>query len=120
MSEKEKREVTIPTCVSISESDDNEYIVVRDLNGKQYICPIESPEKLGKKIIELVKNKTLPPFDVAHLTATNEGTKQETNKSPLGGINFNDFSGGDVQSKLLQAGLNMLGNLNNYPRTGKR
>lgn len=114
----EKREVTIPTCISISISEDKEYLIIRDLNGKQYICPIESPEKIGKKVLELTNNSSLPAFDVAKLNVTNEGTSQEPKQSQnLGGIKFEDLaSGGDMQSKLIQAGLGFLSGMNNYPR----
>lgn len=113
----EKREITIPTCISTSISDDKEYLIIRDLNGKQYICPIDSPEKIGKKILELANNTELPAFDVARLNITNEGTTQEPKQGPLGGIRFEDLaSGGDMQSKLIQAGLGFLSGMNNYPR----
>lgn len=113
-----EREVTVPTIISISISDDKEYLIIRDLNGKQAICPIETLDKIGKKVLDLANNTNLPPFDVAKLNVTNEGTTQEPKQNPLGGINFSDFSGGDINSKLIQAAAGFLGNMNNYPRGG--
>ena len=119
----EKRDVTIPTCISISISDDGEHIILKDLNGKQSICSVYQLEKLGKKVFDLANNTSLAPFDVSHIGLTNEGIKNESGNENRG-HSFNPadfFSGDDLNSKLLQTGLGFLGNLNTYNRgTGPR
>lgn len=59
------RDISQPTCISICICDDS--ILLEDLSGKRHILGKEDLEKIGKKIIDIAKNKDLPNLELATL-----------------------------------------------------
>lgn len=61
----EKRTADQPTCISILIAD--ECVLIKDLHGKSHICPAASLEKIGRKLIAIANDTTLPKSDVGKL-----------------------------------------------------
>jgi len=69
------RDSSQPTCISISLNDD--FILIKDLNGGLHICGQSDAKKIGEKIIQIIKNSELPEFDVMKVIAKdNNGSQQ--------------------------------------------
>jgi hypothetical protein len=76
------RTVEQPTCISLFINE--EYLLIKDLNGKNYICPLDDPDKIGKKILSIAKDLDLPISDVKKIEVSDEDSSQ-------GGVDMQDF-----------------------------
>lgn len=70
------RTVEQPTCISLFINED--YLLIKDLNGKNYICPLDNPEKIGNKILNIAKDLELPVSDVKKIEVSDEDSEGET------------------------------------------
>jgi len=116
----EKRDVTKPTLISICLP--GPYILIKDLEGNPHIVPQSDEAEIGRKVLELARNQSLPQCDVGKISVSDSETVVNAGQEgfDVNNISIDDLNPDSIKKELIKGLFGFMKGATDYPRSNPK